>query len=229
MKLNSSPILYSLHNCPYAIRARFALLKAQQSVLIRSIKLDNKPVEMLSVSPKGSVPVLVVPPLRAQERATSNEALIIEESLDVMVWALSQNDPEDLLRREDPTALPQMLSFIHQFEQEFSRALNAFGCAKRYHEDNEQQLREQCAVELAKLEILLSRHPYLFSERESLVDIAVMPFLRKFARIDKRWFRTCPYPRLRQWLNGYIQSPTFSKVMKSYPLWLDAKEDVYFG
>ncbi|WP_117234678.1 glutathione S-transferase [Vibrio maerlii] len=229
MEMNSSPILYSLHNCPYAIRARFALLKAQQSVLIRSIKLDNKPVEMLNASPKGSVPVLVIPSIGLQESATLGEALVLDESLDIIVWSLSQSDPDDLLRKDDPTALPKMMDFIHQFEQEFNPALNAFGCAKRYHEENEQDLRDKCSIELAKLEALLSRHPYLFSDRESLVDIAVMPFLRKFARIDKQWFRICPYPRLRQWLNGYVQSTMFSKVMKNYPLWLECREDYCFG
>jgi len=84
-------------------------------------------------------------------------------------------------------------------------------------------------VQLALLESRLSQHSFLFGEKESLVDIALVPFLRKFARIDKQWFRDAPYPKLRIWLNNYLQSPMFSKVMEKQELWLDHREDVIFG
>lgn len=227
MESNSTPILYSLHNCPYAIRARFALLKAQQSVLIRSIKLDNKPTEMLDASSKGSVPVLVIQKVRRESGIVETE--VLEESLDIMIWALSQNDPDGLLQGENPKALRIMRSVIEEFERAFIPALNAFGCAKRYHEDNTDELRKACEIELAKLEARLTEHPFLFSEQESLVDIALLPFLRKYARIDKQWFRQSPYVKLKAWLNGYIQSPQFSRVMKNYDLWVDERTDECFG
>ena len=226
MTNGTAPILYSLHNCPYAIRARFALLKAQQCVLIRSIKLDNKPSEMLEVSPKGSVPVLVIS--NRSQMETTQQKQILEESLDIMVWALSECDPNDLLNSSHPEALSKMLEVIGEFESHFVPAMNAFGCAKRYHEDNADELRKECERDLFKLESLLTQHSFLFSERESLVDIAILPFIRKYARIDKQWFRQSPYPNLKAWLNGYIQSPQFSKVMKNYDLWLDAREEQYF-
>ncbi|MGR5236642.1 glutathione S-transferase [Vibrio alfacsensis] len=228
MERNSAPILYSLHNCPYAIRARFALLKAHQSVLIRSIKLDNKPTEMLEASPKGSVPVLVMPKSALGNRNTPTATEVFEESLDIMIWALSQNDPDDLLHGDDPKALPIMRSIIEDFERTFIPALNTFGCAKRYHEDNTDELRKACEIELAKLEVRLTEQSFLFSDQESLVDIALLPFLRKYARIDKQWFRQSSYVKLKAWLDGYIQSPQFSRVMKHYVLWVDSKKDEYF-
>ncbi|GAM58267.1 glutathione S-transferase domain protein [Vibrio ishigakensis] len=185
---------------------------------MRSIKLDNKPDEMLQVSPKGSVPVLVV-----------EDSLVIEESLEIMLWALEQNDPDDLLWADSPSALPEMLTFIYEFERTFTPAMNTFACAKRYHEDNINVLRAHCEAELSKLEHRLSQHAFVFSEEETLVDIALLPFLRKYARIDKQWFRNSSYLNLKNWLNGYIQSPLFSKVMKHYELWTDNRIDQDFG
>ncbi|WP_413111765.1 glutathione S-transferase [Thaumasiovibrio sp. DFM-14] len=222
--MTTTPILYSLQNCPYAMRARIAIFKAKQQVLIRAITLSNKPKEMLLVSPKGSVPVLVL-----QENGSSNTVKVIEESLEVMLWALSLNDPDNLLCADDDEALSAMMTFIARFEHEFIPALNAYGCAKRYHDENEDECRHACEVYLASLESRLIQYPFLFSSHESLVDIAVLPFLRKFARIDKAWFRQSPYPRLREWLNGYLQSQMFSKVMAKHELWLDNRENINFG
>ncbi|WP_418642287.1 MULTISPECIES: glutathione S-transferase [Vibrio] len=221
------PILYSLHNCPFAIRARMALIKAQQRVRIRSIKLDNKPTELLQASPKASVPVLVVS--ENQQSLLADETHVLEQSLDIMVWALSKNDPHGLLGEDSHNQLPIMLTLIEEFERDFDPALNAFGCAKRYHENSMNPLRQECERELAKLELRLSEHPFLFGERESLVDIALLPFIRKFARIDKQWFREAPYPKVRDWLTRYLNSPFFSKVMAKQPLWSVEQADVYFG
>ncbi|WP_194435770.1 glutathione S-transferase [Vibrio fluminensis] len=229
MREPSLPILYSLHNCPYAIRARFALIKAKQTVLIRSIKLNNKPSEMLAASPKGSVPVLLVPQIDMETNNAQFDYQVFDESLDIMLWALSLNDPGHLLQSDDAESLPAMLTVIDEFERKFVPALNAFACAKRYHENHQSELRHHCEIALDKLESRLVKHPFLFSDQESLVDIALVPFLRKYARVDKQWFRNSPYPRLRTWLNGYIQSPEFSKVMKNYDFWLDTRKDEHFG
>ncbi|WP_162064260.1 glutathione S-transferase [Vibrio taketomensis] len=214
-----SPILYSLHNCPYAIRARLALLKAKQRVAIRSIKLSNKPSELLAASPKGTVPVLII----------QQNSSVIDQSIKIMIWALIQSDPDNLLQAEDGNALPAMISFIQEFERIFIPALNAFGCAKRYHEDDTHKRRNTCQIELLKLEECLTQHAFLFSNTESLVDIALLPFIRKYARIDKQYFRYAPYPKLRAWLNRYLQSPLFSKVMKNYDLWQENQREQFLG
>lgn len=212
------PILYSLQNCPYAIRARFTLFKAKQKVLIRAVKLNNKPNEMLIASPKGSVPVLVV-----------NETLILEESLAIMQWALEKNDPHDLLEGKNKQAQSEMVALITHFESHFIPALEAYCCAKRYHEDNLDLCRDACEQQLGLLEQRLSTHRFLFSNNESLFDIAVFPFIRKFARVERQWYLNSPYPKLRNWLDGYLQSPTFTRVMAKHELWLDNNKAIVFG
>ncbi|EGU46438.1 glutathione-S-transferase domain-containing protein [Vibrio ichthyoenteri ATCC 700023] len=221
--MNKTPILYSLQNCPYAIRARIALFKSEQKVLIRAVKLNNKPTQMLITSPKGSVPILVV------ETHDDSTVMIIEESLEIMLWALSQRDEHNLLRSDQPSALVEMVNIITRFESDFIPAYNAYSCAKRYHEDNLVECRQACEVYLQSLEAKLTQHAFLFAEQESLVDIAFLPFLRKFARIEKQWFRQSPYPKLQAWLNHYLQSRMFSKVMEKHELWLDNHKDIYFG
>lgn len=216
--LNSPPIFYSLQNCPYAIRARFTLFKAKQKVLIRAVKLNNKPEEMLIASPKGSVPVLVV----------DNGDVIIEESIEIMLWALAKNDPDDLLHHKNSAAFQDMLNQIHDFELYFIPALEAYCCAKRYHEDNLLTCRETCEEHLQRLEQRLSSQSYLFSEQESILDIALFPFIRKFARVERQWYLQSPYENLRSWLNKYLQSTVFTKVMTKHELWLDNKKDIYF-
>lgn len=185
---------------------------------LRSIKLDNKPKSMLEASPKGSVPVLVVSPADL-----ITDTMVIEESLELMLWALAQNDPVNLLDPNENVSLTEMVSFIAEFEDRFVTALNAFACAKRYHEPNVAQRRQPCEKVLIEFEQKLTQHAFLFAEQESLVDIAVLPFLRKYARIDKQWFRQSPYPRVRQWLNQYLQSKMFSKVMEHHELWQPTK------
>lgn len=212
------PILYSLQNCPYAIRARFTLFKTQQKVLIRAIKLNNKPPEMLIASPKGSVPVLVVDKLN-----------VIEESLQIMLWATTQQDPQDLSHQEDSNAKCEMVDLINDFEETFIPALETYCCAKRYHEDNLNECREVCEKTLKILEERLTAHAFLYSEKESLLDVALFPFIRKFSRVERQWYRNSPYPKLRQWLVYYLQSPIFTKVMANHELWLDTRKDIFFG
>ncbi len=218
IKTIKSPILYSLRNCPYAMRARIAIFRAGQPVLLRNVLLTNKPAEMITASPKGTVPILVVSP-----------TLVIEESLQIMLWVLGKSDPNNLLQNQDPSALPKMLALITLFDHEFKDCLEAYKCAKRYHEDNLVQCREACEVYIQKLEEALQQHHFLFSEKESLADLALLPFIRQFARIERQWYLQTPYPQLRQWLNNYLQSPMFTKVMAKTPLWLESQETIFFG
>lgn len=217
------PILYSLRNCPYAMRARVAIYKSQKSVLLRDLVLSNKPSEMLLASPKGTVPVVVLP-----------DGKVIEESLDVMLWALNRADPDDLLYAgendvDNNESLTEMLAMINLFDSDFKACLEAYKCAKRYQEDNVDECRLACEHFLQQLEKRLSVHNYLMSNNESLLDIALMPFIRQFARVERQWYLQSPYPNLRQWLNRYLQSSLFTKVMAKHPLWVDSQKDVFFG
>jgi len=218
----SLPILYSLRNCPYAMRARVAIYYAKQKVALRDLVLSNKPAEMLAVSPKGTVPVLVLDNELAQPK-------VIDESLDVMLWALGQSDPDDFLHCESPHLLAEMLSLISQFDNEFKKCFDKYQCAKRYHEDSLENDRAACEKYILALEERLQRNDFLMSNKASLADIALLPFIRKFSKVERQWYLQSPYPKLRTWLNNYLQSRMFSKVMSQYPLWLDNKDLVIFG
>ncbi|MFT7053608.1 MAG: glutathione S-transferase [Psychromonas sp.] len=212
------PILYSLRHCPYAMRARIAIFKSKQPVLLRAIKLSNKPPEMLELSTKGTVPMLV-----------TSTGEVIEESLDIMLTALSAQDPHDLLHKQQAQALPDMLLFIERFDVQFRDALNAYKCAKRYRESNLTECRQACEVYIQALEQRLKKHRFLMSDKESLVDIALMPFIRQFSKVERQWYQQSPYPLVRAWLNQYLQSSMFTKVMAQHPLWVECPQAIIFG
>lgn len=212
------PILYSLRNCPYAMRARVAIFKSQQAILLRDVVLNNKPQEMVAVSAKATVPVLVL-----------ENGVVIDESLEVMLWALQQSDPDDLMHDE----IADMLIIIDDFDNGFKTCLEQYKCEKRYLKANIEknslvEYRQACEQYLQKLELRLIEHTFIMSDKESLVDIALLPFIRQFAQVERQWYLQSPYPKVRQWLNNYLQSPMFTKVMAKQPLWLDNHEDIIF-
>ncbi|NQZ88212.1 MAG: glutathione S-transferase [Saccharospirillaceae bacterium] len=216
------PVLYSLRNCPYAMRARIAIYYAKQKVALRDLVLSNKPDEMFVASPKGTVPVLVIGNELEQPQ-------VIDESLEVMLWALHESDPDNLLHSETPHLLSEMLSLISQFDDEFKKCFDKYQCAKRYHEDSLESDRAACEKYISDLEQRLQRNEFLMSDKASLADIALLPFIRKFSKVERQWYLQSPYPKLRTWLNNYLQSRMFSKVMTQYPLWLEKRELVIFG
>ncbi|WP_122034610.1 glutathione S-transferase [Aliivibrio sp. EL58] len=214
----TTPILYSLRQCPYAMRSRLAILHAQQTVVLRDIDMNNKPEEMLSISSKGTVPVLLL-----------SDGSVIDESLDVMVWALTQSDPNNLLYSHDETKLTQMLDIINQSDNEFVDALQKYRAASRYHDTNEVECRERCCEWLMTIELALSQHAYIMGETPSLVDYAILPFIRQFSRVDKKWYAQAPLPYLRAWLVNHYNDPTFSKAMFTHPKWQKGSEKIIFG
>ena len=217
------PVLYSLRNCPFAMRARLAIFKSKQAIELRDIVLSNKPDAMLLASPKGTVPILVLPHL-------GKTPTVIDESLDIMLWALNENDPDNLLFINHDNSkthnLVDMLSLIETFDYGFKAKLEAYRCAKRYHEANLIECRHDCEKHLRLIEQRLNQHRFIMSNQESLVDIALLPFIRQFAKVERQWYLQAPYPKLRQWLNYYLQSLMFSKVMFKYPLWLESYESL---
>lgn len=212
------PILYSLQHCPYAMRARMGLILAPQPVMLRAVVTKNKPDEMMSASPKGTVPVLVL-----------IDGTVIDESLDIMLWALRRSDPGNMLMQEDERALPTMLALVHRSDNHFKPVLEQYKKAKRKRDPEEAVYRRQCETFVAELELALSRHEFLMGANASLVDYALLPFIRQFARVDRHWYLQSPYPHLRQWLDRHLQQPMFSKVMAKYPLWLDCREAFLFA
>ncbi|KGJ92459.1 glutathione S-transferase [Thalassotalea sp. ND16A] len=207
------PVLYSLRNCPFAMRARLAIYKSKQPIELRDVVLNNKPQQMLTASPKGTVPILVL----ASEQ-------VIDESLEVMLWALNESDPDDLLH----SGCAEILTLIEQFDEPFKTCLEQYKCAKRYHESNLTECRQACEVYIKDLEQRLTEHAYIIDEKESLADIALLPFIRQFAKIERQWYLQSPYPNVKRWLNRYLQSPMFTKVMAKYPLWSEHSEMIVF-
>ena len=214
----SLPILYSLRQCPYAMRARLGLLLAKQSVMLRDIVMNNIPSEMLAVSAKGSVPVLLF-----------DDLSVIDESLDIMTWALKKNDPDNLLYNNEPNTYEEMIDLIHRNDGEFVEALNKYKAASRYHDVDEVSCREQCEGFISYLEQCLTKHDFFFGVTPSLADYAILPFIRQFSRVDRKWYLQAPYKNLQRWLERHYQNPIFSKAMTKYPQWLDNKESILFG
>ena len=217
----SLPVLYSLQNCPYAMRARLAILLAQQKVQIRAITMKDKPAEMLLASPKATVPVLVI--------ENGDEDKVVDESLDIMLWALNRSDPENLLYAHDPQALPEMLNIIKENDDEFKPSLEKYKRAKRFHGDDLETCRLECEPFIQALEQRLAQHEYFMGATPSLLDYALLSFIRQFSRVNKAEFAHDRYTNLRRWLSHHLQSRLFSRAMFKYPLWLDNHEECLFG
>jgi len=206
-------VLYSFRRCPYAMRARLAIAYSQQQVQLREIVLKEKPPEMLQLSSKGTVPIL---------QLSSGE--VLAESLDIMAWALSLHDPDAWLAGD----IHGMLALIDENDFEFKASLDRYKYADRFPEQSESDYREQCEYFLVQLEQRLSINKYLFSAQISIADIAIFPFIRQFASVDKQWFAQSPYPHLRSWLDKLINTPLFHACMQKYPTWLATQQQQTF-
>ncbi|MGB7814943.1 MAG: glutathione S-transferase [Methylotenera sp.] len=196
------PILYSYRRCPYAMRARMALKMAEIEVEIREISLRDKPVHMLQVSPKGTVPVLVL-----------QDGTAIEESLEIMLFALQKH----ALGGNLDTA---SRALILENDSSFKQALDRYKYPERFPEKSQPECRAQGEVFLQKLENLLEQNNYLLKATPGLVDIAIFPFVRQFAAVDATWFAQCEYPKLRAWLNDWLDSELFRSVMTKHPTFI---------
>jgi len=198
--------LYSFRRCPYAMRARLALRYSGVPLEIVEVSLKAKPVAMLALSPKGTVPVLSV------------DGRVIDESLDIMRWALAQHDPQDWLLKDDGPAQQRIEALIAENDQVFKLHLNRYKYAERYPEQPMEYYRSQGEVFLRQLDELLSQHDYLLAEHPSLADMALAPFVRQFAHVDREWFAQTPYRNLQRWLQRFLDSELFTQVMAKPPL-----------
>jgi len=190
--------LYSFRRCPYAMRARMALRYSNVPVEIIEVSLKAKPAAMLAISPKGTVPVL------------DADGQVIDESLEIMRWALAQNDPDDWLLAGDS----RIAELIEANDQVFKVHLNCYKYAERYPEQPMEIYRAEGALYLQRLEELLEGREYLLGDHPSLADIALLPFVRQFAHVDREWFAQTPYVRLQAWLQRFLESELFTSIMK---------------
>lgn len=195
------PVLYSFRRCPYAMRARLAVASAGVEVELREILLRDKAAAFLEASPKGTVPVLV-----GED--------VIEESIEVMDWALAQSDPEGLLY--GATAAREL---VERCEVEFKGHLDRFKYAVRYEGVDPEEERKLASVYLRELDGLLVEREYLFGDRIGFADIGIAPFVRQFANTDRAWFDAQDWVHLRGWLDRFVQSDRFANIMTKYPKW----------
>ena len=204
------PILYNFRRCPYAIRARLALLHAKVNVEIREVVLRNKPKEFLATSPSGTVPSLKL------------KNKVLDESLDIMKWALSQNDPIDLMDMPD-----YGFDLISECDGNFKKALDRTKYPNKFPDTDPMESRDTAALFLYKLEKILS--PNLFGTNISMADLALLPFVRQFANIDQDWFYDQDWINLIKWVDNFKQSSEFNKIMTKSAPWKVGDTPVMFS
>lgn len=202
------PILYSFRRCPYAMRARLALYASGIAVEHREIELKNKPVCMLAASPKGTVPVLVLP-----------DGQVIDESLDIMRWALQAQDPLHWWPN-DPLRFTAAMALIKDYDGPFKYALDRYKYPRRFGLEDGAAWRDAGAEFLLRLEAVLLTQPQLAGQQQGLCDAALAPFVRQFAHTDKAWFAAQPWPRLVRWLSKFEGSDGFAAIMHKHPIWV---------
>jgi len=197
----SHATLYSFRRCPYAMRARMALRYSAVEVEIVEVSLKAKPAEMLALSSKGTVPVLQV------------DGRVIDESLDIMRWALAQQDPDNWRLFGDLEGQALTAALIEENDQVFKLHLNRYKYPERHPEYPQEHYRREGEDFLRRLEALLETRPFLAADHQSLADVALMPFVRQFAHVDREWFAQAPYPRLQDWLQRFLESELFMAIM----------------
>ena len=210
----SLPRLYSFRRCPYAMRARLGLIFAELPVELREITLKNKPDQMLAISPKGTVPVLQL-----------SDGSVIEESAEIMMWALEQNDPQGLLNEKISS---EANALIAQNDNEFKQWLDRYKYADRHPEMTQIEYRQQGEIFLQDLEALLTKNTYLLGNSVTVADIGIMPFVRQFAHVDRDVFYELPYPKLQLWLQHWLEHPSFVQAMTKFQPWQEGDEVVVF-
>ena len=204
------PILYSFRRCPYAMRARLALLASGTACEIREVTLRAKPDALIAASPKATVPVLVLP-----------DGRVIDESLAIMHWALGRSDPEGWLARDDP-------ALIAANDGPFKRQLDRAKYPERHDADPAAERAAGCAL-LAPLETRLTDTRNLGGAQTGIADMAILPFVRQFAAIDRAWFDAQPLPGLQAWLARQLATPLFDRIMVKLPPWTPGDAPLVFA
>lgn len=200
------PILYSFRRCPYAMRARLLIHYCAINVEQRDILLKDKPHAMLQASPKGTVPVLVL--------ANGD---VIDESRDIMLWALNQNpDIHELFNEQQQDSINTLLD---QCDDDFKPQLDKYKYWVGYPEASQLDYRARAEVFLQQLENILSQQKFLLGNAVTLADLGIFPFIRQFANVDIEWFTQSPYPNVRLWLNERINSDAFTQIMQKHAIW----------
>lgn len=215
--MTTLPLLYSFRRCPYAMRARLAIKASGQKVELRELILANKPEHMLEISPKGTVPVLLL-----------SNGEVIDESLDIAKWALKLSDPLNLLPIDDKSET-EINQLIATNDGPFKHHLDRTKYPNRYPDENPEENRDKANIILRELNNRLSGQTYLTGNKQTLADLMTAPFVRQFAHIDKERFMAEPWPNLIRWLNEFLESDLFQSVMEKYQPWQVGDPPLMFG
>ncbi len=209
---SSTPILYSFRRCPYAMRARMALKYSGLTIELREIELKNKPQSMINASPKGTVPVLIL-----------EDGTVIDESLDIMLYALKQNDPDGWLDCD----MVKANQLIYNNDDDFKYHLDRYKYPERYDNFDDIDHKNTAETTLEILNNLLIKSDFLLSSAPCVADIALFPFIRQFAHVDKTWFYEAPYKALQRWLDHHLESSLFKSIMIKHTPWQEGDKPVY--
>ena len=199
----NTPILYSFRRCPYAIRARMALNYNKIVYEHREILLKNRPEKLYEASSKGTVPVLDL-----------GDSIIIDESLDIMKWALSKNKEQKWYNEK----LKLQDRMVYKNDFDFKKKLDLYKYHIRHPQFSQETYRESCIEIIEFYETIFKRSRYFISDKESLSDIAIFPFVRQFANVELSRFRR-EFPKTSTWLDSFVESKIFTSIMKKYNEW----------
>ncbi len=189
------------------MRARMALYYSGLKVELREVQLKDKPESLLAIDRNATVPLLVL-----------TDGNVLDESWQIMLWAIRKND-RDFWLGENENQLQDIEMLIEMNDYSFKADLDHYKYADRYPEHTPEYYREQGEEFLQELEEMLTESAFLLGQSVSAADIAIFPFVRQFAAVDKQWFDSAAYPNLRGWLQGFIDSDLFKRVMEKYPVW----------
>lgn len=204
------PVLYSFRRCPFAMRARLALLVSGTTCAIREVKLSAKPEALVDASPKATVPVLVL-----------ENGEVVDESITIMRRVLEQSDPECWLQRQD-------IALIEANDGPFKHHLDRYKYSNRH--DSDPLVHRAAAMEILRgLDDRLAGQGQLSGEARGMTDMAIMPFIRQFAATDREWFSAQPLPYLHKWLAGHLESPLFKSVMIKLAPWAEGDPQTTFA
>jgi glutathione S-transferase len=208
------PILYSFRRCPYAVRARLAIKVSGIAVELREVVLREKPAALIAASQKATVPVLVLP-----------DGGVLDQSLDIMRWALRQHDPQGWMCAQEADEADQVQALVERNDGPFKQALDRYKYAPRDAGRQAQRSRDEAvSLLLEPLNERLSRHRFLLRDTSSLADMAIVPFVRQFASVDRAWFEASSLRLLRDWLDGIVHSALFESVMPKFAAWKSGDE-----
>lgn len=210
--MSQLPILWSFRRCPYAMRARLAVQSAGLRVELREILLRDKPPAFLQASRSATVPTLEL-----SDR-------VIDESLDIMIWALTERDSDGLL-----TMPKDAWRLIEETDGPFKAALDHTKYAIRYPDLNPADEREKAAQHIRALDEMLAGRSWLYGDHATLADFAILPFVRQFANIDRAWFEEQPWPHAIRWLDAFLESAAFGRIMLKRAIWSEGDAPQWFG